>query len=286
MALRQKTALVTGSDGFVGRLLAARLEEKGVRVTGFDVTRGRDVARWSDFSRIRRVDVVYHLAARTFVPAAQKEPRTTYQVNVSGTVNALEFARRRGARFVFASSYVYGNPGYLPIDEKHPVSPTNPYATSKLVGETLCQAYHRDFGVACVVLRPFNIYGAGQDERFLIPEIVRQLKRGRTVTLKDLTPRRDVLYVDDAVEAYVKAGEYGRPGCEVFNVGFGRSYSVREIAEKLISLSGRDVTLRSRGERRKGEIRDTVADVARAKRRLKWKPLVGIDEGLRRVLEA
>ena len=286
MALKHKTVVVTGSSGFVGSHLVARLRKEGADVVSFAVADGRDVTRWADFEKIQKADVVYHLAARTFVPSSHQDPRPTYEVNVVGTNNALEFARRRGAKVVFASSYVYGNPIYLPIDEEHRIQPTNPYARSKVLGEILCKAYNEDYGVPCIIIRPFNIFGEGQDERFLIPEIIKQLKTSTTLTLKDLTPKRDMLYVSDAVDAYIKGGEYNGSGFDIFNIGYGRSYSVKEIAMKLIEFSNKNVRLQSLRSERKGEISDTVAEIKKAKKMLKWSPAVEIDEGLKYMLKS
>jgi len=112
-----------------------------------------------------------------FVPYSFQEPREMYEVNVLGTLNILELCRLHVIpRIVFASSYVYGQPSYLPIDEAHPVNPNNPYGRSKVFGEGLCRAYYEDCGVSCIVLRSFNLYGEGQREHFLIPSILRQLE--------------------------------------------------------------------------------------------------------------
>jgi UDP-glucose 4-epimerase len=285
MRLSNRRVLVTGSSGFVGRHLIKRLREKGAKISSFDITDGKDVTKWEDFKRIRNVDVVYHLAAVTYVPLSREDPSVTYRVNILGTINALECCRLNDAKIIFASSYVYGPPEYLPVDEDHRINPTNPYGRSKVVGEQLCKAYNEDYGVRCIILRPFNIYGGGQSRHFLIPEIVEQIKRRRVITLKDLTPKRDFIYISDAVEAYVKSGEYDRSGFEVFNVGYGRSHSVREIAEKLVRFSGKDVKVESLSQKRKGEISDTVADIRKAMRLLKWKPVIGIDKGLKSTFE-
>lgn len=250
----------------------------------FDASEGQDVTRWEDCEKIAPVDIVFHLAAVVFVPSSQHSPRETYHTNVTGTLNMLEFARIRRAKMIFASSYVYGKPHYLPIDEKHPLQPTNPYARSKVLCELLCRAYNEDHAVSCIVLRPFNIYGRGQDRRFLIPEILEQLQSKKEVVLKDLAPRRDFLYIDDAIDAYVKAAQFEGSRYEIFNVGSGRSYTVREIAERMAGLYGVDAPVRSLEKPREGEIPDTVADISKAEKLLGWRPKVDIDTGLRAVV--
>ena len=138
MDVKDKNVLVTGSSGFVGRHLVDQLRKEGARVVCFDIADGKDITQWADWETIAEADVVLHLAAITFVSTSQANPRNTYHINLSGTVNALEYCRLHGAKIVFASSYVYGNPNYLPIDEKHPVNATNPDASSKVAGELIC----------------------------------------------------------------------------------------------------------------------------------------------------
>jgi nucleoside-diphosphate-sugar epimerase len=284
MELSGKRILVTGSSGFVGARVCKKLEQIGARPLAMDLKEGDDITDRACFARFPEADLCFHLASVAFVPFSWENPGQTYEVNVLGTLNVLEFCRRTGAGIVFASSYLYGKPRYLPIDEKHPLQPTNPYAGSKAMGEQLCEAYQRDFGVSCVILRVFNLYGQGQDGRFLIPEIISQIRTKDVITLRDLTPRRDLLHVDDAADAYLRAGEYEGADFEVFNIGYGESYSVREIAEKLVRLSGSHKEITSLNQERRGEISDTVADISKARRLLGWKPRIGIDEGLENTL--
>jgi nucleoside-diphosphate-sugar epimerase len=284
MELRGKRILVTGSSGFVGARICRKLEAIGALPLTMDLRQGDDVTDRASFARLGEADLCLHLASVAFVPFSWENPAKTYEVNVLGTLNLLEFCRRTGAGVVFASSYLYGKPRYLPVDEKHPLRPTNPYAASKAIAEQLCEAYHRDFGIACVILRVFNLYGKGQDGRFLIPEIINQIKTEDVITLRDLTPRRDLLHVDDAVDAYMRAAEFEGADFEVFNIGYGESYSVLEIAEKLVRLSGSHKEITSLDQERQGEISETVADISKAQRLLEWKPQIGIDEGLEKTL--
>ena len=285
MKLNGKRVLVTGSSGFVGRNLVEELKRHNVEVVTLTDLKAKrvDIRDWKKIKEIRNIDIVYHLAAITSVPASFENPRETYEVNVLGTLNILELCRLCNVwKIVFASSYVYGQPQYMPIDENHPLQPTNPYARSKVLGEELCRAYNTDFGLKCIILRPFNIYGVGQNKNFLIPSIIAQLRYGK-IELKDPEPKRDFIYISDVIEAYIKAGEF-KGNFEVFNIGYGKSYSVNEITEKIVQLYGKDVKINYKNERRKNEIMDTVADIRKAKEKLGWEPSVNIDTGLKSML--
>ncbi|MFC2002752.1 NAD-dependent epimerase/dehydratase family protein [Chloroflexota bacterium] len=286
MELKEKRVLVTGDAGFIGRNLVEELKKQRAEVLTLTDGNGYsiDIRDWQKVKRIGKMNIVYHLAAIASGPYSFENPRETYEVNVAGSLNILELCRLRNVeRIVLISSYVYGHPQYLPIDEKHVVNPTNPYARSKALSEELCKAYYKDYGLKCVIVRPFNIYGEGQSESFLIPRILRKLEHKR-IELNDPEPKRDFLYVTDAVEALIKAGEYDGAAFDIFNIGFGASYSVDEIVKKLITISGRRATASYRYQRRKNEILDVIADISKAKQKLTWEPKVTIDKGLRNMV--
>jgi len=281
MKLKNKRILVTGHDGFIGDYLLPELEEDNEIVTLAENNGFIDIRNWDKIKKIGDVDVIYHLAAVTFVPYSFDHPRETYEVNVGGTLNILELARQAEVeKVVTMSSYVYGRPQYLPIDEDHPLEPNNPYTYSKMVMEKLCQGYSSDFGLKCVILRPFNIYGLGQGDNFLIPSIIKQLHQGK-IELQDPKPKRDFVYVTDVIRAMINAGSYTpRDDLDIFNVGYGKSYSVEEVVEKIVDLYSRYVDVRYTGERRKNEVMDTVADITHIRDKMGWKPLTSLDEGL------
>ena len=286
MSLKEKKILVTGSSGFVGRHLVEELKRRDVEVvTLTDSNRRRiDIRDWQKIKEIGDLDMVYHLAAKTYVPFSFENPKEVYEVNVLGTLNILELCRLRDVeKIVFVSSYLYGQPRYLPIDEEHPVQPTNPYMRSKVLGEELCRAYNIDFGVKCIILRPFNIYGEGQSNDFLIPSILKQLVNGK-IELRDPEPRRDFLYIKDAIEACVRSGEYTGSDFEIFNIGSGVSYSVDEIVRKILNISGQNIEVNYKNARRKSEIMNVVADIKRAKEKLDWMPKIEIEEGLKNII--
>jgi GDP-4-dehydro-6-deoxy-D-mannose reductase len=275
---------MSGSGGFVGQHLMVRLSDS----SQFDVrTLGRangDVAAAETWSKCDKADVVVHLAARTFVPESWEDPAAFVSVNVTGTVNALEYCKRHGARMVHVSSYLYGVPRVLPINEQEPTRASNPYMLSKLMAEQACEFYARACGVPVSILRPFNIYGVGQDEKFLIPTILKQVARSSSVAVNDLTPRRDYVNVADLAEAIVSA--IAHPAALlVCNVASGKSHSVLDVIELAQKLTGRKVEIIDRGVRRQGEIMDTIADVSLARDALKWAPKIDLEHGLSMILE-
>lgn len=274
---------VTGSSGFAGSHLLKRLKESGSDVIALDIKNGIDITDWEKIRSIEKFDVLFHLAAKIYVPDSYENPRDFYYTNTTGTLNSLELCRIHKAKIVFASSYIYGNPRYLPADENHPIDAFNPYAQTKIIGEQLCEGYHRDFGVPVVILRPFNIYGPGQDEKFLIPHIIKQAKGG-TIILKDPEPKRDMLFVDDVVDAYIKAAEYDQKDYDVFNIGAGKSYSVLEIVNTVIGLFDYEIDVRFSGEKRQNEVLDTIADISKAKNLLSWEPKTDLRDGLNKSL--
>jgi nucleoside-diphosphate-sugar epimerase len=279
--------LVTGATGFIGRPLVQRLEQQGHAVYRFARSMGNDIRDKDAFSAFlgKGIEIVFHLAGRNFVPDSWTNPEDFYAVNTLGTQQALEFCRRERVRMIYVSAYIYGVPHYLPIDEKHPVAPNNPYAHSKWLGEELCRFYAGILGVQTTILRPFNLYGPGQDESFLIPTIIRQAREGKEIVVKDDTPRRDYLHVDDFVEACLAARQAKEP-LSIFNVGSGYSVSVREIVEAVIHATGKEMTWRSTGEVRPHEIPDTIADCEAIWHEVNWKSRIKFDVGIRSLLGA
>lgn len=284
-----KKILITGHNGFIGQKFVKELENYDIEVITLEDNIGNriDIRNWDKIKEFEDLDMIYHLAAVTFVPYSFKNPRETYEVNLLGTLNILELGRLVDVeKIVTMSSYVYGQPQYLPIDENHPLNPNNPYTRSKLIMEQLCRTYSQDFGLNCVIFRPFNIYGTGQDDNFLIPSIIKQLNNGKIV-LKDPEPKRDFIYISDVISVLIKAASLKKTeNTDIFNIGYGKSYSVKEVVDKIIELSKKHVEVRYTGERRENEIMDTVADITKTKNKLGLKALIDIDEGLSRILNS
>ena len=281
-----KTIGITGSSGFVGTRLSKRLAAEEVEIVEIDLQKGIDVTDWDTVKNIREIDVLVHLAAYISVPDSVKDPRPFLSKNISGTLNMLEICRLCNATMIFASSsLVYGPPQYIPVDEIHPLEGTNPYAISKLLGEELCKGYHRTFGLKTVIVRAFNIYGPSQSSGSLISSITKQAKQGRIV-LRDPSPKRDYVYVDDVVEAYAKLCFYDADDFDVFNIGTGESYSVQEIADTVVETLDRPAEVIFTHQKRMNEIDDIRADISYATTRLGWNPKISLKAGIDRVLDA
>lgn len=273
--------IVTGARGFVGPHVVRALRDAGCEVLG----RGREDGDLADgrpdWPRARHV---VHLAGRTFVPDAWSDPAPFHRDNVLATSHVLEYCRETGASLVHVSSYVYGVPERLPIDERHPLRPFNPYAASKIAAERAVEDYRTRFGVGATVVRPFNLYGPGQDARFLIPTIIRQALDPTldAITVTDDRPRRDYVHVRDLAALIVAA--LRAPTGGLYNAGSGESHSVRDVVDRVTEITGRRKRLEVSGPVRPNEILDVVADVSHAADALGWKPRISFTEGLQETI--
>jgi nucleoside-diphosphate-sugar epimerase len=273
---------ITGSAGFIGSYLVDRLKSKDYELILLDIQSGVNICNWDEVKSIK-ADVIIHLANKSFVPDSYLHPKSFYDVNLSSTLNMLELCRISNAKLIYFSSYVYGHPRYQPIDENHPIQAFNPYAQTKVICEEMCQGYHRDFSVPIVVFRPFNIYGKGQNEDFLIPTLIKQAKKG-AIEIRDDRPKRDYIHVSDVVSAIEKAVCYkSESGYDVFNLGSGVSYSVKDVVEMVRSLFTTEIDYQCLNEFRPNEVMDTVATISEICK-IGWKPRISLQDGLKMML--
>jgi UDP-glucose 4-epimerase len=303
-------SLVTGGCGFIGSHLVEALVRQGhdVRVlddlsTGQEANlaavKGRaEVRRGSitDPATVREAvqgrEVVYHLAALPSVARSVEEPVATHEVCATGTLRILDASRQAGVRRVVyaASSSAYGDTPGAVRTEDDPLAPLSPYAAAKLAGEHYCRCFTVVYGLETVRLRFFNIFGPRQDPRSpysgVIALFTAALAEGRVPRIDgDGQQSRDFTYVDNAVQAVMKAATAPAAVGQVYNVGTGTSTSVLQLVEQLNKLLGTHLTA-THGPPRAGDVRHSQADISRARRDLGYAPAVSFAEGLRRTLEA
>lgn len=277
---------ITGSSGFTGKRLTKYLSSLNHDVIKIDLQEGLDITDYNNLKEVPKFDIIYHLAAKSYVPDSYIYPHDFfYRVNFNSTLNTLELCKKYKAKYIFVSSYVYGQPKYFPIDENHPVVPFNPYSDTKVIGENLCRSYNKYFNLSVIIIRPFNIYGPNQTHDFLIPFIFNQAIKGK-IELNDPNPKRDLIYIDDLIELYVSLLKYKSTNFEIFNAGFGKSYSVREIVENITSLFSSNLEVKYLNKTRPNEIHDTICDNQKAKTLLNWSPKIDLKEGLSKVFSS
>lgn len=277
--------VLTGGSGFLGSYVSELLEEKSFIYENLSLENGYDLTNWETIKNISGFDAIIHLASKIYVPDSFKNPRSFFFNNLNSTFNCLELCRINKVKMIFISSYVYGKPAYLPVDEKHNLVGHNPYSDSKILSEKLCQSYFDNFGVKTVILRPFNIYGAGQKGDLLIPSICSQLQNSEII-LQDPLPKRDYIYVSDVANAILATLTKNFEQIEYINIGTSLSYSVDEIVEKIIQISGSNAKKRYLSQERAKEVSDVKADISKAQNLLNWSPKIGIHEGLELVVKS
>jgi UDP-glucose 4-epimerase len=295
--VRDRRVLITGGAGFVGRHLADALRvDNDVRVLD-DGSAGDPDALPDDVSYVpgdvrdeatvaeatEDVDLVFHEAAVVSVARSVDAPGESHAVNLTGTVNVLEAARRRDARVVFASSAaVYGQPARVPIAEDDPTGPLSPYGLQKLSADRYVRLYADLYGLETVALRYFNIYGPGQtggDYAGVITVFLDNVRAGEPLVVHgDGTQTRDFVHVSDVVQANLRAATTDAVG-EAYNVGTGRSVSIRELAETVRDAAETDVPI-EHGPAREGDVPASRADISKARERLGYEPRVDLADGL------
>lgn len=279
--------LVTGASGFIGRALASRLKAQGRDVVLIGSADG-DIASRETLAMFTQQDIahVFHLAGKTFVPDSWDDPQAFCQTNVLGTVNALEFCRKNRIPMTYVSAYVYGHPDSLPIGENSAIRPSNPYALTKRLAEEACEFYASAYDLPVTTIRPFNVYGIGQAEHFLIPAIISQaLDSGGKIVVKDLAPRRDYVYLEDLVTALLATLD--KPGgYRVYNIGSGVSLSVQEVIDAIQGVACTHKKVVCDNAARTNELMDVVADISKAGNELGWHPGFSFHAGIENIIRS
>lgn len=285
--MKKSTVFVTGRNGFVGNHLCKYLIEKqiGLLIYG-DGTGGKDSLDVTNFHTLlsinSRIKAIIHLAAKTSIVDSFRNPYTTYHTNLVGTFNLLEFARlKKIKKFINVSTYVYGQPQYVPIDENHPIDPHSPYNKSKLLADQLCQFYSRDFDIDIVIVRPFYIYGPGTPSDSFIPSVIRQIRETGEVILNGRDITRDFLFIDDFIRLLIMILYKFPKGYNIFNVGSGTYHTLEEVTHIIARLLNKDFNIQYNNSYIYANVSTMQADITKVSNAFKWKPTVNIEKGLR-----
>lgn len=300
--------LVTGGAGFIGSHLAEELVGRGHRVRivdnlvtgrrrniehipGVDFLQG-DLAEPSVAERaVQGIECVLHQAAIPSVPRSVTDPVTSHRANIDASLTLLVAARDAGVtRLVYAgSSSAYGNTPRLPKREDMPPNPVSPYALQKLVAEQYCQMFTALYGFETVTIRYFNVFGPRQDPGSPYSGVISLfstalLERQQPIIYGDGEQTRDFTYVSNVVDGVLRASEASGVAGEVINVATGERISLNELVRTMNRIIGSDIEPVYQ-EPRAGDVRDSQADISKAKKLLGYSPIVPLEEGLRRTLE-
>ena len=279
-----KKILITGGQGFLGKTLVNELKKNSsYEIYEIDL---HNCNLLKDNLIFDRLDHIFHLAAKTFVPDSWENPNEFYEVNILGTSKVLELCRLHKANLTFVSAYVYGTPLKLPINEQHPLNISNPYMHSKVIAESLCSFYSNNFNIKTTIIRPFNIYGINQRDDFLIPKIIKQVLNNnvKKIQLNSVDPKRDFIFLDDVIRALLLTMGNRDSMLDIYNVGAGESISINRLIKKIFDISKIEKELIIENLIRKNEIMDVVADITKIEKELGWRPMYNIDEGIKQII--
>lgn len=312
MNFSNKTILVTGADGFIGSHLTEMLVKQVAKVKALsyynsfnywgwleDLDCLNDIEVLSGDVRdphyckeiIKDVDIIFHLAALIAIPYSYVSPGSYVDTNIKGTLNICQAANgNRCERVIHTStSEVYGTAQYVPIDEKHPLQPQSPYSASKIGADAIAKSFFNAFELPLTIARPFNTYGPRQSARAVIPTIITQIASGKKqIKLGDLTPTRDLSYVEDICCGFIAIAECEKAIGETINIGSNYEISIGELANNIKEIMNSDVQIimdnaRLRPER--SEVYRLWCDNTKIRELTGFLPKYSIQEGLRRTID-
>jgi len=313
MNWENEKVLVTGGAGFIGSHLIEKLVELGAEAKvlvhynsrnswGYleylppEILRKIDIFQGDvqdPFSVHKAVDgcaVVFHLASLIAIPYSYVAPASYVETNIKGTLNVMEACLKAGVKRVIhtSTSETYGTAIYAPIDEKHPLQGQSPYSASKIGADKIVESYFRSFDLPVSTLRPFNTFGPRQSARAVIPTIISQALTSNVITLGSLDPVRDLTYVKDTVQGFIKMAESEKAIGEVINIGNGKGITIGDLASQIISLLNKTIEIRTEKKRvrpEKSEVMKLICDNSKAEAFMDWRPTYSLKQGLGETIE-
>lgn len=290
---KNKNVLITGASGFVGKHLFNKLLSIGADVHGIarkksekidqvDVT---DFRKINDYIKEKKINFCFHLAGESLVETGQEEPHKTFRVNTEGALNILESSRINNLEKVIVAStaHVYGS-NEVPYLEEYTPKPSRPYETSKACIDLISQSYADTYNLPVLIPRFVNIFGPG-DTNFtrLIPKTIRSVLNGENPSMWGGKAMREYLYIDDAIDAYLKLGEVQNNLIErnrIYNFGSEEVISVENLIKKIIDISGSKVKIDRIKDKREDEIISQYVSSEKAKKSLRWEANKNLSEAL------
>jgi nucleoside-diphosphate-sugar epimerase len=235
------------------------------------------------------IQCVFNLAAEPYIPQCYDRPRKFFEVNATGAMNVMLACKGAGVERIlqYSSSEVYGTAQYAPMDEHHPLRPCSTYAVSKLAADRLCYSLHKEQGLPIIILRQFNTYGPRETHPYIIPELITQLSQGNRLKLGNVSARRDLTYVHDAVLGAIELMKCDQAVGEVVNLGQGQDWSVEELAHLIGRLMGHaSVEVEVEQVRlRPMDVERLNCNYFKAMKLTGYRPSITLEEGLARTVE-
>ncbi len=314
MNLKNKKVLITGSEGFIGSHLVERFLKEDCEIKAFVYYNAFNSSGWLDSlpkesieklevflgdirdpyavrEAVKDVDIICHLAALIGIPYSYVAPESYINTNVLGTSNLLQAARDFNTEkiIITSTSETYGTALYTPIDEKHPYQPQSPYSASKIAADNITLSFFYSFNLPVSIIRPFNTYGPRQSSRAIIPTIITQiLKNQEELKLGNLNPTRDLTFVLDTCDAYIRMCKKDNLEGEIINIGNSSEISIGDLANMIKNLMNSEIKIVSesiRARPEKSEVNRLLANITKARKLLGWEPKYILTEGLKLTIE-
>ena len=313
MNWKKAKVLVTGANGFIGSHLSEHLVNLGAKITVLLEYNPNNYLGHLKFLQnnmlsemeqilgdirdpelikkmVKGKDIIFHLGALVSIPYSFINPREVFEVNAEGTLNILLAARDQEVNKIVttSTSEVYGTALYTPIDENHPLQAQSPYAASKIAADKIAESFYKTYNLPVAIIRPFNTYGPRQSDRAIIPTIIIQALKKSTINIGSTTPRRDLSYVSDTVDGFIKIAESKKSIGQVINIGLGKDISIGELIKMITSIMGKEIKVISTEKRKrpkKSEVMRLLCDNRKAKKIVNWIPKVSLKEGLNMTIE-